>query len=389
MTAMRIALVGLKCYDLIADAPQPRYFGGAERQQVLLARGLAARGHHIAMVTLDYGQPDMIEHRGVRVFAAYAADAGLPGVRFLHPRWSGLARALTRADPDVVFQMGADSETGQIAAWCGWSGRPFVFSLASDADVDPALPLLRTARQRALYRFGLKRAHPVVAQTNVQRDALRAAFHVDATVIRNCTPDPGFDPGQVAQRGTGGRPRLLWVGRFVQVKRLGVLLELAEARPEWDFHVVGSGDASQPDVQVLERRAQSLANVTLHRRIGDEALDEQYRRAHALICTSSMEGVPTTFLEAWARGVPVVSTVDPDGVIAEQALGAAATTNGLASAIDRVLQQDQRAAAQRIRAHFLATHAIEPFVLRHEQVFAASLACGARATPASRRLQPR
>jgi glycosyltransferase involved in cell wall biosynthesis len=369
MTPLRICIVGLKCYDLLAEAARPRYFGGAERQQVMLARGLAARGHQVSVVTLDYGQLDGEILGGIGVYKAYAPSDGVPGVRFFHPRWSGLVAALRRASADIVYQMGADSETGQIAAWCRMNGRSFVFSMASDADADPALPLLRSRRQRTLYRAGLRRADAVVAQTATQRQQLKQAFSIESTVIRNCTRDPGFDAALVRAGAANSRPRLLWVGRFVPVKRLELLLDLAAAEPGWDFHVVGSGDSSLEHVRTLESRGRSLPNVRLHGGDSDSELDDQYRRANALLCTSSLEGVPTTFLEAWARGLPVVSTVDPDNAIATNRLGAVAGPEGLAAAIRGVLALDPDALARGIRAHFVSTHTIEAFVAQHERLF--------------------
>jgi glycosyltransferase involved in cell wall biosynthesis len=369
MTPCHIGIVGLKCYDLLADAPQPRYFGGAERQQVMLAQGLAARGHQVSVVTLDYGQVDGESLGGIRVYKAYSPGDGVPGVRFFHPRWSGLVAAMRRAGADVFYQMGADSETGQIAAWCRVNGRSFVFSMASDADADPALPLLRSRRQRTLYRAGLRRADAVIAQTLTQREQLRRAFAIDSTVIRNCTPDPGFDPTLVRARAANVRPRLLWVGRFVPVKRLELLLDLAAAEPGWDFHVIGSGDSTLDYVRMLDERGRSLANVALHGAVSDRDLDDQYRRANALVCTSSLEGVPTTFLEAWARGLPVVSTVDPDGAIAANGLGAVAGAGDVAAAVREALAHEPDALARRIRAHFVSTHTIDAFVAQHERLF--------------------
>ena len=369
MTPLRVCIVGLKCYDLLAGVPHPRYVGGAERQQVQLARGLASRGHHVALVTLDDGQRDGTIHDGVRVHTAYAVHDGIRVVRFLHPRWSGLVRAMRRADADVFYQMGGDAETGQVALWCGAAGKSFVFGLASDADVDPALPLLRSRRQRVLYRAGLKRAAAVVAQTDAQRDRLRQAFSVDSTVIRNCSEDPGLDPRGAQIRGENPRPRCLWVGRFVPVKRLELLLDLAAAEPGWDFHVVGAANASGDYERGLDARAQALRNVTLHRGISDAALDEQYRRASVLVSTSRVEGVPTTFLEAWARGLPVVSTVDPDDVIAKGRLGAVAAPEHLAASVRAVLAQDPEVLAGRVRAHFLAFHTIDAYVSQHERLF--------------------
>lgn len=369
MTPLRVCFIGLKCYDLIASVPHPRHYGGAERQQVLLGRGLAARGHQVSFVTTDDGQPDGVQHEGIAVFRAYSPARGLPGLRFFHPRWTGLAAAMRRAGADVYYQMGGDSETGQVGAWCRLNRKTFVFSLASDADTETALPLLRSRRQRTLYRIGLRSVNAVIAQTTIQRQRLLETFSIDSVVIRNCTEDPGFDAGRPRARGATERPRLLWVGRFVPVKRLEAFLDLAAAERGWDFHVIGRGNPESEYVRALENRARSLPNLTLHGPVSDAALDEQYRAATALVCTSEMEGVPTTFLEAWARGVPVVSTVDPDGMIAANDLGSVTAPGELPAAIRALVARDREPLARRIREHFLATHTVEAFVRAHEQLF--------------------
>src|SRR5262245_59415957 len=87
--APRICFVGLANLPLLA--PQyPARTGGAELQQVLLAKALARRGLPNSMIVADYGQPDGAEWHGITTFKTCAPQAGLPALRFVHPHWTSL-----------------------------------------------------------------------------------------------------------------------------------------------------------------------------------------------------------------------------------------------------------------------------------------------------------
>ena len=75
----------------------------------------------------------------------------------------------------------------------------------------------------------------------------------------------------------------------------------------------------------LTESARRLPNLTVSGALPHDAVVERLRRAVALVNTSSHEGMPNTYLEAWSLGVPVLTlAVDPDGLISERGLGVSA-----------------------------------------------------------------
>jgi len=73
------------------------------------------------MVVADYGQRDAAEWEAIRVFKAYRPDAGIPVLRFIHPRWTGMWSALARADADLYYTSCAGMHVGLVACSAGVS----------------------------------------------------------------------------------------------------------------------------------------------------------------------------------------------------------------------------------------------------------------------------
>jgi glycosyltransferase involved in cell wall biosynthesis len=78
-------------------------------------------------------------------------------------------------------------------------------------------------------------------------------------------------------------------------------------------------------MEQLKDAAGDTPNLELLPNQWREKVLEMIRRSAAVVVTSSHEGMPNVFLEAWARGVPVISLhVDPGGRIADEGLGVVA-----------------------------------------------------------------
>ncbi len=347
------------------------FIGGVERQTSLLAKWLAAGGHKVSFLTWDEGGPaeEMID--GVRVIKVCRKDAGLPGLRFFHPKWTSLNAALRKADAEVYYHNCGECVTGQIALWCRRHGRAFVFSAASNADCDPQLPELKSRRERVLYRCGLRRADRVITQTLTQQRDLKQHFGVSSEVVP--MPCPGPDAAHYAPPRREAR-RVLWIGRICRVKRPDRLVELAAACPDIQFDMAGpvyEDDFSRD----AARAAGALRNVTLHGAVPREKVGELYRQASLLCNTSDYEGFPNTFLEAWSHGLPVVSSFDPDGVIERHQLGLVAPdSTALAAGIRTLLDSpdDYERRSRQARRYYEENHTMESVLPRVETILAAA-----------------
>jgi glycosyltransferase involved in cell wall biosynthesis len=283
------------------------------------------------MVTLDCGQEDAAVRDGIRVYKAYRPAAGVPVLRFIHPRFTGLWSALARADAQLYYTSCAGMHLGLLALFCARHGRRLVFRCASDADCDPSRLLIRYARDRWLYTYGLRRADAILVQSTAQANALKQHFGL-AGRLAGMLVEPAL--------ATVARDiDVLWVGNIRHVKRPERVLALAAQLPEAVIHMVGGPVPDEAALyQRIRREAALHPNLTFHGHRSYWDANAIYGRARLLVNTSEAEGFPNAYLQSWIRGVPVVSFSDPDGVIGRHGLGAAVASElAMRDAIRRLL----------------------------------------------------
>ena len=316
---IHICFVGLDSLPVLAPEYEQHRIGGEQVQQTLLARALARRGFKVSMVVYDYGQPDGQRWGDITTHRAFAESSGLPLLRFLHPRWTGLVRAARRADADVYYLSCASTQVGQMALHAHRHGRKLLFRVASDADCDPQRLLIKYWRDKKLYEYGLRRADAVLVQSTAQQVALRRNYGVNSTVAGMLVEDPATLPDFAARDIA-----VLWVSNIRQVKRPDRILEFARTTPEVSLHMVGG---RLPDASALydsvQQQSAALPHVRFHGQLPYRPTFQLYGRARVFANTSDVEGFPNTYLQSWRNGTPVVGYFDPDGLIAREGLGVA------------------------------------------------------------------
>jgi len=320
-SAATICFVGLSNLPVLAREYGRHGVGGAELQQTLLAKSLAARGFAVSMVVGDYGQPDGAVWDGIKTYKAYRPDAGLPLLRFVHPRWTQLWAAMKRAGADIYYTSCAGALVGQVALFARLHGAKFIFRVASNSDCDPQALLIRYRRDKSLYRYGLQRADVVLAQTPQQQQALLENFARSSRVVASLTDTGGRRPA-FAERDID----VLWVGNMRALKRPALLLEAARKLPDLRFHIIGGPmPGAESFFESIRAAASQLANVHFHGAVPYHEVGEFYERARVFVGTSAIEGFPNTYLQAWSRGTPVVAFLDPEHLIARHGTGRAVT----------------------------------------------------------------
>lgn len=358
-----ICFVAPALYPVIAGSTSIESVGGAEVQQAILARTFQRAGYRVSVVTMDYGQPAEVDLDGIRVLSAYTPHGGLPGLRFLHPRISGLWRAMARADADIYYQRASGMATWLVGQFCALKRRSFVYAAASDGDFYPDLPLIRYGRDKWLYRRGVRLADAIVVQNSTQQQACAAQYGRSASIVPSC-----HAPGGAACNDRAGY--VLWAGTIKQLKRPELLVELARRLPAVRFRLVGGGDAAI--MARLQAAAQTLPNLELTGFVPYAHIDAQFDGARLLVNTSEFEGFPNTFLQAWARGIPSVSFFDNGSVYQGQPVSHCVADLDAMAARVRTLMEDEAAwehASALARDYFQAHHTPQAALAAYEAIF--------------------
>ena len=351
MSARQICIVGLDSYGMLSGEDNPKYIGGEAIQHVLLARAWRDLGHDVSIIVHDEGQGARREIDGITAIAAHSRQGGLRGLRFFHPRATRLLSALIAADADIYYQSPTGACTGITAWFCRATGRRFIFRVASDSDCEKEHGRIQFWRDRKLYNYGLRRADMVAAQTQFQAQMLRENHGIESVTLNMMVEPPRN--GMQREKDID----VLWVSNLRALKRPELALELARQLPDVKFSLAGGpmpgGDTYFEDVCAAAAR---LPNVTMHGavRYADSGL--LFDRARIFLNTSSIEGFPNTFLQAWIRGVPVVSFFDPDSLVQRLQLGHIANSvDEMREAIRSLLEDDSERQLTGRRAREFAT----------------------------------
>jgi hypothetical protein len=315
-------------------------------------------GYDVSYITLDYGQPEIEKIGKFNIYKIYKPDEGIQGLRFILTKVPKLMSALKKVNADIYAYICPDSFVGVISWFCKKNCKKFLYFSAHDKDFDDNAWKMNK-RDFYLFRYGLKMADLIICQNNYQRSTLKKYYKRDSAILYN-----PMEPAECTYDPSGS---IIWIANYHPWKRPEMLIELSRKIND-DFIMIGGyGHLEKVPWEINIKSAND--NIRILGSLGYDETDKLLSQAKLLVNTSESEGLPNTFLQAWRRGIPVVSFVDPDDMIKENNLGLVVENfEELIEAVEKLRKGISGEHSRKIREFFNNTFSASKIAARFDKL---------------------
>jgi len=285
--------------------------GGSQLQQVLIGKELVKKGYNVVFIDFDYGQKQFEVIDGITVIKTFIPKQKM-NIREYILHIHTLLYALSKANADIYYQRAGVYLVPHVYAKI--VRKPFIFAIPSDR-----LLSLNDYDRFFIHffqYFDISHADNVVVQSNYQREALKQNFGKDSTLIKSICV---IDTDKVQKNPT---PLVLWVASLRELKQPRIFLDLAKEFPDVEFCMIGGPSNDTKFFDSIKAEAERIKNVRFLGFVPLHLISDYFKKAWIFINTSTVEGFPNTFFQAWSTYTPVLSlNVDPDEIICKNKLG--------------------------------------------------------------------
>ena len=356
---IKICFMGLTGYQLLSGK-NPQAAVGPDVYQVLLARELLKHNFQVSYINYDEGGPATEIIDDIEVIKVYPVANRLNLIQ----KAFAIGKAMKKADADIYFQQGGAGHFTPL--FCRLIGRPCIVSTGHDAYVDEKLIKQHGILERIKTEIEIRFANTILVLSDFQKDKLKKNFGREGIITRIHMPLP--EPGRPAKTRP---PVMLWVGSINERKQPELFLELAQAIPQARFQMVG-GSTDLDYVKMIRDKAKTIHNLEYVGFVPFDKINKYFRQAAVFVSTSTSEGFPNTFIQAWMNYSPVVSlNIDPDNVIDRYKLGFHSKTfNQLVKDVEILLGDEQlrHEISENCRHYTEENHNIKEVVKKHIEV---------------------
>lgn len=296
----------------------PDFKGGAEYQTYLLAEHLTRLNIEVIYLSLGYDQIDSVRvEKNIKVYSLEITPIDKYSLYFLLKK--RIEKILKLENPDIIYQRVLDSFSFHVSSIAQSMHKPYylhiadMYSLSFTAD-------LRGVLRKYMFNKIVARAPQIIIQTEAQRNLLQKLGVEPHFKIYNLHPSPSRE----ILRGEPGNKKILWIGSSRKVKQMELFLDLAADFKDvsnYEFYIIGRIEQNEYSAS-LRRKIQISSNVNYLGELDNSKVNDILSVSDLLVNTSQSEGFSNTFIQAWLRGIPVLSlNVDPDNMLQKFKLG--------------------------------------------------------------------
>lgn len=352
--APSVCFVGPRNLPLLDPSREtPSSIGGAERQQTLLALELAKQGVDVSMIV--YGEhnntvPNSFE--GIKIVPMCTHDKRWPLLGGFYAQAWSLWGVMKSVNADVYHITCASSMSAVMALFAKMYNKRSVFRMASNSDSVKETMIVSGLRDTFLATWGIENSSLVISQNMLQKTNLQRNFKVNSVILKSLLAYSS--EAQLAEKDID----VLWVSNIRDLKRPQLALDLAKDQ-SFSVHLVGGPVSNQEAMyDDILKQAGSMDNVHCEGYLSADEVEHCFNRSKVFINTSYVEGFPNTYLQAWSKGIPVVTYLDIDDMVSEHELGYVVTTpDEMLQKVRLLLEDDdaRRVIGERCKA-FISEH---------------------------------
>ena len=257
----------------------------------------------------------------------YVVSNGLPFLTHAFTYSAGASQIISRIKKEFDFEL-VHAHTSFTDGTAGVAiSKRFNVPLVITEHTGPFSILARTGLLRRITRRAVLRADAMIAVSDSLRRDIRRELSLQRNypirVVPNVVDTEFF---RANPRPKDDVIRAVWVGHFVPIKRVPVLLEAFKkarrSQPRLRLTLVGSGEAEQEiKIAISQLGLTEFVSLTGHVPLRD--LPTEYAKADFVVISSQSETFGVVAIEAMSCGKPVLTTDcgGPSEVINDPALG--------------------------------------------------------------------
>jgi len=313
MKKIKICFISTSAYPLFNSKCKDQH-GGAELQLYLIAKELAkSKNFEVSFILGDFRQKNIELINQIKLYKSFTPKSEETLIKKLIQA-TKYFNLFKKINADIYITSAANSTVGLVSLFCKFNKKIHIHRTASQMDINKSFIKLNGILGK-IYQYGLENASLVITQNNEHKKLLKKNHNINAVVIKN------FFEIKRIKKGIS-KNSILWVSRYVEMKRPYLFLELAKKISNENFIIICPIEKKTNQYKKLVSNAKKIKNLKFIEQVPFNKIQKYFNKAKVFVNTSDYEGFPNTFIQAGIGKTPILSlNVNPDNFINEYNCG--------------------------------------------------------------------